>query len=74
MATKTDTTTAKTEGRRKWVRYPGAIEHTGLSRTKLQAMVTGGKLPHVREGRIVLIDLDDLDRVLEGMKTTGIKA
>lgn len=67
MTKQNDAKTTTGEARR-WMRYPDAIRYSGLSLSKLQRLVVTGKMPHVREGRIVIIEKKDLDDVLASMK------
>lgn len=66
-------TKTATKGRKTWMRYEEAEVYSRLNRAKLQEMVTSGVLPHVKHGRVVIIDADDLDKLMVEMKQTRVK-
>jgi len=56
---------------RRLLDYNQAGLYMSLSRDSLTRMVTDGVIPHVRWGRKILIDIDDLNEWIEANKETG---
>jgi excisionase family DNA binding protein len=60
----------KTERPRKRLyAIPEAAEYMGRTPWAIREMVWKGKLPAVRDGRRILLDVEDLDRWIEANKT-----
>ena len=48
---------------------PEAACYLGRTVDGLREMLYGGKLPYVKDGRRVLLDIQDMDRYVEANKT-----
>lgn len=54
---------------RGWLSPDGAIEYTGIARTRLYRLLTSGEIPSAKLGRTRHIRRCDLDAFLEAHKT-----
>jgi excisionase family DNA binding protein len=72
-----DTTTIKTKPKRKKAAgtlkrlfsIPEAAFYLGRSVDALREMIWAGKIPCVRDGRRVLVDIEDMNKWIESSKT-----
>jgi len=52
--------------------YEAASAYLSLSYWSVRTMVTGGQIPHIRSGKRILIDVQDLDIWIEQHKEIGV--
>ena len=52
--------------------YEAASRYLSLSYWSVRTMVTGGQIPHIRSGKRILIDREDLDDWIEKSKEIGV--
>jgi excisionase family DNA binding protein len=59
---------------KRFMRPRAAAELLGVSKRTLDTWIQCGLVPHVKIRRVVLIDQDDLEEVLESYKIASVKA
>jgi len=52
--------------------YKAATVYLSVGYSTVRHMVLSGMVPHVRSGRRILIDVQDLDKWIEKSKETGV--
>jgi len=52
--------------------YEAASAYLSLSYWSVRTMVTGGQIPHIRSGKRILIDVQDLDIWIDQHKEVGV--
>jgi len=52
--------------------YEAASRYLSLSYWSVRTMVTGGQIPHIRSGKRILIDREDLDIWIDQHKDIGV--
>lgn len=65
--------TPSTPAARRLVRIPEAAAYSGLTQRLVRELVHRKQIAHHRVGRVVLIDLEDLDRLLDEGRTEAIR-
>jgi hypothetical protein len=61
------------EIRPRWARIAGAVEYSGIGRSKLYEYASGHPGLFRKDGKSVIVDLDLLDRIIGGFKVAQIK-
>jgi excisionase family DNA binding protein len=59
------------QGKKRLLRIKEAAQYLGVSRRSVDSYIANGQIPHVREGGVIRIDRDDLDRWIEMRKGKG---
>ena len=63
-------TKERTTGKQRLFTLPEAADYLGRTLWSMRHLAWNGSLPIVREGKRIFVDVDDLDKYIEGNKTS----